>query len=192
MSFYSSTPPNNTALLAGLHFIPGSVTPVDETYFAFCDRRGASEAGLTANGRWQLPAPLDRPLPSRQPSHGIHRQRAQPHHHRRCTDYPNLIYGFRKSRLHRSLLETPDEEIFFLFDVLRTTDPSMITQAVAQNRQFYDSARSLGGKFYPISAVGLSHADWVRQYVPDFGHLASAKAHYDPAKILTPGPGIFN
>jgi hypothetical protein len=51
-------------------------------------------------------------------------------------DLPNFIYGFRKSRLQRPMLRTSDEEIFFLFNVLRTTDPPQVPQAVAKNREF--------------------------------------------------------
>lgn len=57
VSFYGATPPNNLTLLAGLNFIPGTVNPVDETYFAFCDRLQAAQDGLTAIGRWSRRIP---------------------------------------------------------------------------------------------------------------------------------------
>jgi cytokinin dehydrogenase len=192
VSFYGATAPNNAALLAGLQFIPGTVNPVDQTYFAFCDRLAGAEAGLTAVGRWQLPHPwLDVFVPGSQANQYIDSVLSQ------LTladvpDFPCLIYGFRKSKLTRPLLRTPDEEIFFLFDLLRTTNPSAVPAAVAQNRVFYDRAVALGGKFYAISAVPMSEQDWRRHFQPEYGRLRSAKARYDKEEVLTPGPGIFD
>lgn len=147
VSFYGGTAPNNAALLAGLNFIPGTVTPMDETYFAFCDRLKAAEDGLTAIGRWSLPHPwVDLFVPGSQATGFIGSTLAQLTF-ADVPDFPNLIYGFRKSRMHRPLLRIPDEEVFFLFDVLGTTDPAKVADAVAQNRVFYEGARALGGSF---------------------------------------------
>ena len=107
-------------------------------------------------------------------------------------DFPNLIYGFRKSRLHRPLLCTPDEETFFLFDVLRTTDPAKVSQAVAQNRcsttrrgrLVAGSTRSARCHCQRTIGSGISNL------LSDL--FALAKRLYDPEEILTPGPGIFD
>lgn len=191
VSFYGTTPPNDSALLAGLNFLFPPV-PVDQTYFAFCDRLSAAEAGLTAIGRWQLPHPwLDIFIPGSQANAYIGSVLSQ------LTiadvpDFPCLIYGFRKSRLTRPMLRTPDEEIFFLFDILRTTDPAAVPAAVAKNREFYDRGVALGGKFYAISAVPMDEKDWKKHFQPEYGRLRSAKARYDREEVLTPGPGIFD
>lgn len=192
VSFYGATPPNNAALLAGLQFIPGTVNPVDQTYFAFCDRLAGAEAGLTAIGRWQLPHPwLDMFVPGSQANQyigGVLSQLTLAE----VPDFPCLIYGFRKSRLTRPMLRTPDEEVFFLFDLLRTTNPVDVPAAIAQNRVFYDRAVALGGKFYPISAVPMSGDDWKDHFQPEWGHIRSAKRRYDKNEVLTPGPGVFD
>lgn len=192
VSFYTGAPPDNSALLAGLRFIPGTVNPFDQTYFGFCDRVNVIAADLTAAGRWQLPHPwLDMFVPDSQVNPYV----GSVLNELSLADVPDLpciLYGFRKSRLTRPLLRTPDEPLFFLLDILRTTDPASVAAAVAQNRVFYERAVDMGGKFYPISAVPLSERDWQRHYQPAFGLLRSAKSRYDSRDILTPGPGIFD
>lgn len=192
VAFYDGTPPDNAALLAGLNFIPGTFTPADLSYFAFCDRLEGLVAGLTAVGRWALPHPwLDMFVPDAAADGFIASVQSQ----LGAADLPDLpliVYGFKRSRLTRPLFRTPASETFFLVDVLRTTDPPAVPHAVAQNRAFYDAAFAAGGRFYPISAVPMSRADWRRHFQPEWGRLVSAKQRHDPAGILTPGPGIFN
>jgi FAD/FMN-containing dehydrogenase len=191
VSFYDAESLDNSVLLSGLNFIPGSVNPVDSTYFDFCDRVAQIEGALKAIGRWDLPHPwLDMFIPQSQAERYISGALAGLTFND-VPDFPNFIYGFRKSRLTRPLLRTPDEEVFFLFDILRTTDPAQISAAVAQNRQFYEEGRSSGGLLYPISAVRLSEHDWQRHFEPEYKQLVNAKTRYDSDGILTPGPGIF-
>ena len=191
VAFFDAERPNDSTLLSDLRFIPGMVTVREYTYFNFCDRVTDKEAALRALARWDLPHPwFDIFLPedhSEQYIRGILAGLSFDD----VPDFPNLIYGFRKSRLTRPLLRTPMQETFFQFDVLRTTSPERIEEAVMANRRFYEDGHSVGGLLYPISAVSLSELDWQRHFGSEYQHIANAKAHYDPGRILTPGPGIF-
>lgn len=62
---------------------------------------------------------------------------------------------------------------------------------VASNRELFERARDLDSKHYTISAIPLSRQDWRRHFRPFWGNLVSAKHHFDPDNVLTPGPGIF-
>jgi FAD/FMN-containing dehydrogenase len=191
VSFYDETPPDNAALLSGLNFIPDTAHPVDQTYFQFCDRIASSEQTLQASGRWELPHPwLDIFIPGTQAEAFLSRVLAELSF-ADVPDFPNLIYGFRRSRLKMPLLRKPDEDILFLFDILRTTGSAQVSAAVEENRRLYKDARSIGGVLYPISAVPLSQHDWQFHFDAEYERLRSAKEKYDRAGILTPGPGIF-
>jgi hypothetical protein len=102
-----------------------------------------------------------------------------------------LFYPFVKSRLKRPLLRAPDEEVFFLFDILRTVPHEAAEAVVAENRRLYEESRDLGGRFYTISAVPLGHHDWVKHFQPFWGRLVSEKSRHDPDNVLGPGPGVF-
>jgi hypothetical protein len=102
-----------------------------------------------------------------------------------------LFYPLVKSRLKRPLLRVPDEEVFFLFDILRTIPHEAVAPVLAENRRLYEENRDLGGKSYTISAVPQGHHDWVKHFEPFWGRLVSEKRRHDPDNVLGPGPGVF-
>ncbi len=89
------------------------------------------------------------------------------------------------------MLRVPDEEVFFLFDILRTIPHEAVDPVVAENRRLYETNRDLGGEFYTISAVPMGHHDWVKHFQPFWGLLNSQKSKHDPDNVLGPGPGVF-
>lgn len=191
VSFYEGRLPDDSTLLRGLSFLPGGVKVAENTYFDFCDRVTPREVEQRALGRWDLPHPwVDMFVPDSEADEFIGAM-VQRLSFEEIPDFPCLIYGYRKSRLTRPLPRTPDTEVFFEFDVLRTTDPGRVSQSVVENRQVYDAGCSIGGKLYPIGAVPLSSRDWKRHLEPHYEALTRAKARYDPGGILTPGPGMF-
>jgi FAD/FMN-containing dehydrogenase len=191
VSFYDTKTPDDSVLLADLKFIPGSVKTIENTYFGFCDRAADREAMLRAEARWDLPHPwFDMFVPESHAAQYVGAILASLTFND-VPDFPSLIYGFRKSRLTRPLLRTPSEDVFFLFNVLRTTNRERVLQAVTENRRLYDEGRSIGGLVYPISAVPMSEYDWQRHFGAEYERFSNARACYDPGGILTPGPGIF-
>jgi FAD/FMN-containing dehydrogenase len=88
----------------------------------------------------------------------------------------------------------PSERLVFLFDVLTAGDPADPTYAPTQipkARARFEAARAIGGTLYPIGSTPMSKQDWAQQYGPLYPVLRALKAVFDPANILTPGPGIF-
>lgn len=91
-------------------------------------------------------------------------------------------------------LRLPPEKEVFLFDVLSSglpTDATYAATEMAKSRARFEAARAIGGTLYPIGSTPMSKADWARQYGILYPLLLAAKEIFDPAHILTPGPGIF-
>jgi hypothetical protein len=67
--------------------------------------------------------------------------------------------------LRQPLLRAPAEGDLFIIDVQQSTDSAgTAASMVARNRQFTEQARSIGGTFYPYSAVEASPSDWRRHF----------------------------
>ncbi len=105
-----------------------------------------------------------------------------------------LLYAHRRSKLTRPSLRLPedDSEWVYLF-TLMTACPTAeaATELLPRNRRLYDRARALGGTRYPIESVAFTQADWADHYGDRWPHLQELKRRADPARILTPGPGVF-
>jgi FAD/FMN-containing dehydrogenase len=104
-----------------------------------------------------------------------------------------LLIPMRTDRLERPLFRAPASKIAIQFGILRFMPKvqAAVDAALAYNRKLYDLAHSLGGTYYPISAVDLDRRDWVRHYGPQFARLVAAKRRYDPGNVLAGGPEIF-
>ena len=191
-SFYTSEaelPANPTS---GLNFIPGSEQTEEMSYFDYTDLVVKLIDSLDAAGLGGFPHPwLDLFVPGSKIDDFASQTIASLDP---ATFLPGsliLFYPFVKSRLTRPLLRVPDEEVFFLFDILRTVPHEAVGPVLAENRRLYEANRALGGKFYTISAVPLEHHDWVKHFQPEWGQLVSEKSRRDPGNVLGPGPGVF-
>jgi cytokinin dehydrogenase len=108
-----------------------------------------------------------------------------------------LLFPLRRSKLTQPLLRVPDcSEWVYLFDILTAApapgpDPDFQARMVARNRALFEKARHVGGTRYPIGTLPFSHRDWVLHYREQWPRLVAMKHRFDPAGILTPGPGIF-
>jgi FAD/FMN-containing dehydrogenase len=109
-----------------------------------------------------------------------------------------LLFPLRRSQLTRPAFRIPegDDEWVWLFDILTASalpgpDPAFVERMLARNRSLFEKARELGATRYPIGALRFSRRDWIRQYGSYWSEFRRAKHRFDPAKILTPGPGIF-
>jgi FAD/FMN-containing dehydrogenase len=186
--------PDNSALLSGLSFIPGPQQIVDLPYFAFASRVDSVVDAVKAAGRFELPHPwYDIFVPDSEIDHyaGTIFETLTPAD--LGPDWPILFFPLKSSKFTRPMLRVPDEEIFFLFDILSTApDAATASAMVARNRMLFERARDLGSKHYTISAIPLSQQDWKRHFQPFWGELTSAKRLFDPDNVLTPGPVIFD
>ena len=191
-SFYTSPGELPAAPLAGLNFLPGSEQVEDRTYFEYTDLVVQLIDALEAAGLGGLPHPwLDLFVPDSEIDAFAPQAIAALDPSLFLPGSIILFFPFVRSRLTRPMLRVPDEEIFFLFDILRTVPPDAVGAVLAENRSLYEQSRDLGGKFYTISAVPMEPHDWKKHFQPFWGHLASEKSTHDPDNVLGPGPGVF-
>jgi FAD/FMN-containing dehydrogenase len=188
------TVPNDAALLAGLQGDPASLLIEEFSYFDWQNRLAPLVEDLQQTGAWFVPHPFfDIFLPSRVTDRYVAGVLAD----LTLADTgqgPVLLYPFKKSKLKQPFLEVPDEEIIFLFDILRFAvppQPTVVSAMVAENRALFEQARALGAKRYPIGAMPFTRADWREHYGIDWGFLLLQKRRFDPRHVLTPGQGIF-
>ncbi|WP_408891262.1 FAD-binding protein [Myxococcus faecalis] len=192
--FTPGSEPQDSRLLAGLRFQPGTLQVTDGSYLDFANRLAPLIQLLKQLGVWGFPHPwLDMFVPARCAEEFVQEVLAQ------TTDAdmgqgPILLYPFRASALTTPFLRTPNDRHVFLFSLLRTAippTPENVAALVQKNRAIVDRLTALGGKIYPVDAVPLSPADWRRHFHPHWERFAHAKRRYDPDHVLTPGQGIF-
>jgi FAD/FMN-containing dehydrogenase len=195
-AYYDAAPPDDAALIGDLSYLRGSEQIENLGYFDFLDRLAPAVAFLESTGEWYDPHPwwnafvpgsatdafvtsvLGALTPAGIGASGV-----------------ILLYPLRRSALRLPLLRVPDEDLLFLFSVLRTAAPDTgalsADAMIAANRTLYDQVRSLGGDQYPIGSIPTTPADWREHFGPQWPFLADARHRYDPRGILTPGQGIF-
>jgi hypothetical protein len=194
-SFYTSAAEELPAdPLHGLHAIPGSEQVEDMTYFEYTDLVVKLIDTLEAAGLGGFPHPwVDLFVADSKIDAFASQTIAALDPSLFLPGSLILFYPFRKSRLTRPMLRVPDEEIFFLFDILRTIppDPAIVDTVLAENRNLYERNRELGGKFYTISAVQMNSRDWKNHFQNFWGRLVSEKRQHDPDNVLGHGTGVF-
>lgn len=111
-----------------------------------------------------------------------------------------LVFPQRRSRLTRPLLRVPEpdgSDWVFLFDILTASnspDPGEEFKTAMRdrnNRLFQDARDNFGGVRYPIGTLDFTPDDWRDHFGDVWTRFRAAKARFDPAGILAPGPGIF-
>ena len=196
-AYYDSQPPDDSELLAGLHFEPGKQQVSTLGYFAFLDRLASAVAFLKSTGEWNDPHPWwNMFLPGTATDSFVSGVMTGLTEADIGASGVILLYPLPRGLLRAPLLRVPDEPVIFLFSVLRTAAPDSggalpAAELLAANRALFDQARELGGYEYPIGSIPLTPADWRQHFGPEFAALAAARHRYDPAGILTPGQGIF-
>jgi cytokinin dehydrogenase len=191
-SFYTSPAELPADPFSGLNFAPGSEQTEDMTYFEYTDLVVKLIDHLNEAGLGGFPHPwLDLFVPGSEIDAFASQTIAALDPALFLPGSLILFYPFVRSRLTRPMLRVPEEEIFFLFDILRTVPHEAVSAVLAENRALYERARDLGGKFYTISAVQLDGHDWKRHFQPAWGHLTGEKSQHDPGNVLGPGPGVF-
>ncbi|AUD06667.1 hypothetical protein CWM47_35365 [Spirosoma pollinicola] len=149
-SFYSMPDELTLNLTSGLRFIPGMEQQEDQTYVEFTGIVVQLIAQLEAAGLGHLPHPwLDLFVADSVIDDCVTQTIAELNPAQLLPGSLLLFYPFVRSRLKRPLFRVPDEERFFLFDILRTvpSDPAVIEGILPQERRFYDQKRVLGGYF---------------------------------------------
>lgn len=185
--------PDNMMLLSGLS--PDAGMMIQEvSYFDWQNRLAPVVTALRQSGVWFFPHPwFNVFLPGSEVASYVRGVLAD------LTEAdtgngPILCYPFRRSKLRRRFVQTPDEEICYLVGILRTAPPddrSIVEAQVAANRALFEQAQKLGGVHYPIGSIPFSPADWRYHFGADWRRFRRQKVRYDPRQVLTPGQGIF-
>jgi FAD/FMN-containing dehydrogenase len=187
-------PSQQPGLLDGLGFIPGATQVTDHSYFEFCDEVVQLIAALAQAGLGGLPHPwLDLFVPDSAVDAFVTQTIAGLDPALFLPGSIMLFYPFFRSQLDRPLLRVPEEEVFFLFDILRTVppDPSVLTAVLQENRGYYEENLALGGTQYVISAIPMTSADWQTHFGSAWMGLRQAKRKYDPHNVLGAGLAVF-
>ncbi|HKG47561.1 MAG TPA: FAD-binding protein [Pyrinomonadaceae bacterium] len=186
--------PDDASLLNGLAFNPGTQSAQDMTYFDYLNRLAPLVAFLRQIGVWAFPHPwVNLFVPAVNAETLIGETLAN----LTVDDVgqgPILIYPFNRELFHTPFFRVPDSRHFFVFALLRNAVPPTAERAaelIAANRTLFERAAMLGGKRYPFDSVPMTRHDWQKHYQPLWGAFVSAKRHFDPSGILTPGQGIF-
>ena len=192
--FSPGNEPDDASLLSGLAFNPGTQIAQDMTYFDYLNRLAPLIAFLRQIGVWDLPHPwVNLFVPAANAQTLIGETLAT----LTVDDVgqgPILIYPFNLELFRAPFFRVPDSRHFFIFALLRNAvppTPERAAQLIAANRTLFERATMLGGKRYPFDSVPMTKHDWQKHYQPLWGKFVSAKRHFDPDEILTPGPGIF-
>lgn len=192
--FSPGNEPDDASLLSGLSFNPGTQTSQDMTYFDYLNRLAPLIAFLRQIGVWDLPHPwVNLFVPAANAQTLIGETLAT----LTVDDVgqgPILIYPFNRELFRTPFFRVPDSRHFFIFALLRNAvppTPERAAQLIAANRALFERATMLGGKRYPFDSVPMTKHDWQKHYQPLWGKFVSAKRHFDPDEILTPGQGIF-
>lgn len=186
--------PDDAALLAGLHFLPGQETAQDLSYFDYLNRLAPTVALLKQLGVWYFPHPwVDLLVPTNRAESFIGGTLAalDPAD---VGQGPIILYPYRRDPFRAPNLRVPAGETFFLFGLLRNAippTPERSAELVAANRSLFERARAVGGFFYPVDSVPMSPADWRQHFGPRWPQFRAAKRAYDPEALLAPGQGIF-
>jgi cytokinin dehydrogenase len=190
---YPSAESYDDHLLAGLSDTRPLADIQDLTYLDFADHIAAVETLLRSTGEWSRPHPwwtaflpdtvtdafLDQ-LVSGLTVEDIG-----------ATGLIFVYPGFT-APMTTPLLRRPDTPVMFRVGILRTSPPdeTAVGAAIADNRRWYDLARSLGGIGYHIGTIPLSPADWIEHFGPVWPSFSAAARRHDPHHVLCPGQGI--
>lgn len=192
--FDPAVPPDDTAMLSGLSFLPGTEASTDASYFDFANRLAPLVEFLKSIGAWGLPHPwLNLFLPGGQAAAFVQDTLAAT----TVDDVgqgPILLYPFLRAAATAPFLPLPGDDVVFLLSVLRNSLPYIpghLAAQLQQNRDLYDAARGLGSTQYAIGSIPFSAADWQDHFGPAWVDFVAAKDEYDPDRVLTPGQGIF-
>jgi cytokinin dehydrogenase len=196
-AYYTSTPPDDQALIGDLNFESGTQQISDLGYYDFLDRLAPAVAFLESTGEWYDPHPWwNMFLPDSVTDAFVSGVMAALTEADIGASGVILLYPLRRSALKAPLLRVPDEPVVFLLSLLRTAAPDSggalsADAMLSANRSLFEQARALGGYEYPIGSIPMTGADWRAHFGPQFPFLAAARRSYDPGGILTPGQGIF-
>jgi FAD/FMN-containing dehydrogenase len=189
-----STPPSDSELLGDLSYTRGTEQIDDLAYFDFLNRLAAPVEYLKSIGEWARPHPwLNVLLPGSATDALVTSVVSELTPADIGLSGVVLLYPVPRALFQAPMLRVPDEELVFLFTLLKTASPGADAPdaMVEANRVLYQRVQAAGGTQYPVGTIPTTQADWREHYGAQWPLFAAAKRRYDPAGILAPGQGIF-
>jgi FAD/FMN-containing dehydrogenase len=198
--FDPAQPPNDAALLRGLHFDVSSSSSSDSSYLdqaqsvdviiEFLQSIGIFDAVLHPWFDVFLPeAEVEQYVAEVLPT--LTPEDVGP------TGFM-LLFALKRAKMKRPFLRVPNSgEYVYLFDILTSSavpgdpDPEFVATMMARNRRLFEKARDVGGTRYPIGSLEFSRRDWQIQYGNQWDNFKRAKRRFDPDELLAPNLGIF-
>lgn len=193
-------PPADAHVLRGLTVAPAAATVREEGYLEHVSRIDVAVADLRAELGWGA---LAKPwLTVWLPDAGVEAVVADVLAELTPPDVGVggfvLLYTHHRSALARPSLRLPApdrSDLVHLFTLMTAgppgADAGFAAGMLERNRRFLDRAVAAGGTPYPIGTVAFGPDDWRAHYGDRWPHLVALKRRFDPAGILTPGPGVF-
>ena len=192
-------PPDDAHVLRGLTVAPAAATVREEGYLEHVSRIDVAVADLRAELGWGT---LTKPwLTVWLPDSAVERVVGEVLAELTPVDVGVggfvLLYTHRRSALTRPSLRLPaadgsaDVHLFTLMTAGPATDHGFGAEMLERNRRILDRVVAAGGTRYPIGTVTFGPDDWRAHYGDRWPHLVALKRRFDPAGILTPGPGVF-
>ena len=192
--FSPGNEPDDASLLSGLAFNPGTQSAQDMSYFDYLNRLAPLVEFLRLIGVWAFPHPWVNLLVPAASAETLIGETLATLTIDDVGQGPILIYPFNRELFHTPFFRVPETDHFFVFALLRNAvppTPERAAELIAANRTLFERATMLGGKRYPFDSVPMTRHDWQKHYQPLWGAFVSAKRHFDPDEIMTPGQGIF-
>ncbi|MGW7432184.1 FAD-binding protein [Streptomyces sp. NPDC054861] len=189
---YDGTAADDARLTADLE--PTTTQAQDVDYFDFVNRLAPAVEAFRAMGEWQRPHPwYDSLLPASTVHSVVTETLAGLTSRAIGATAVILLYPILTAKCATPLPVMPDEELVYLFSLLKTASPGAdpAEEMVAANRRQYDATREAGGCWYPIGSVPLTRDDWERHFGAFWPEFEAARHRYDPDGVLTPGQRIF-
>ncbi len=193
---FSSNPPDDRALLAGLSDDRPRAQPTTMPFHAYLTRFTALEEVLRPTGQWAGPHPWLATFVGGSAVESVvgHELAELP-----AADLGPLgqvvISPIARASIASPMLALPPDPVCYAFNLIRlppTGDAAGAARLILANRAIYDRVRAAGGTLYPVSAFPASTADWRAHFGAAFAALERAKHTYDPDNVLTPGYEVFD
>lgn len=86
---------------------------------------------------------------------------------------------------------TPDEDVFYVVGLLRSSGFDNLKEFQAQNQQILKFCKDAGIKAKEYIPEYGTQDEWVEHFGPKWQLFEDRKAKFDPKRILSPGQGIF-
>ena len=157
---FSTDPPDDSALLAGLSDDRARAELSTLSYAAYLGRLAALEQALRANGQWFFPHPwLTTFVGDAAVESTVSRELALLSPADLGPFGQVVLSAFRREAVTSPLLRLPADDLVYAFNFVRippSDDRGEADRLVAANRATYERVRAEGGTLYPVSAFPMS------------------------------------